>query len=131
VQGRIGAANAAEFYGVLREIQSGVDVLRLLACRPGEETAAALPRTLDSLYGMLYGLLAASTDAPTLARALEIVEQLPEARSAQPLPVREAQTLAMELLLQKALQSGLEATVLDSAAYRRYVDRRRRDGLQG
>jgi hypothetical protein len=33
VQGRIGAANAAEFFGVLREIQAGADVLRLLATR--------------------------------------------------------------------------------------------------
>jgi hypothetical protein len=50
----------------------------LLAARPGAETVALLPRTLDGLYGMVYGLLAACTDAPTLARALEIVEQLPE-----------------------------------------------------
>ena len=33
VQARIGAANAAEFFGVLREIQAGVDVVRLLAAR--------------------------------------------------------------------------------------------------
>ena len=130
VQGRIGAANAAEFFGVLREIQAGVDVLRLLAARPGEQTAALLPRTLDGLYGMLYGLLAAASDADTLARALEIIEQLPDIRSNAPLPVREAQTLAMELLLQKALERGLEATVLDSPAYRRYAERRSRDAAR-
>jgi hypothetical protein len=129
VQGRIGAANAAEFFGVLREIQSGADVLKLLAAKPGPETAALLPRTLDALYGMLYGLLAAASDAPTMARAMEIAEQLPEARGDATLPVREAQTLAMELLFQKALESGLEAAVLDSAAYRRYAERRSREGL--
>ena len=53
VQGRIGAANAAEFFGVLREIQAGVDVVKLLAARPGADTVALLPRTLDGLYGML------------------------------------------------------------------------------
>ena len=68
-QGRIGAANAAEFFGVLREIQAGVDVLELLAAQPGAETIALLPRTLDGLYGMLYGLLAVCTDDPELARA--------------------------------------------------------------
>ena len=31
--------------------------------RPGDETAALLPRTLDGLYGMVYGLLAASSDS--------------------------------------------------------------------
>lgn len=131
VQGRIGAANAAEFFGVLREIQAGADVVRLLAARRGEETALLLPKTLDGLYGLIYGLTAASADERTLARALEIVEQFPDIRGATPLPIREAQTLAMELLLQRALANGLEATVLDSAAYRRYLDRRRKDGHDG
>ncbi len=128
VQGRIGAANAAEFFGVLRELQAGTDVLALLAAAPGEATAALLPKTLDGLYGLVYGLLAASTEAPALSRALEIVEQLPDIRGAVPLPIREAQTLSMELLMQKALERGLEATILDSPAYGRYAERRRRDG---
>jgi MoxR-like ATPase len=128
VQGRIGAANAAEFFGVLRELQAAVDVMRLLAARPGDETAVLLPRTLDGLYGMVYGLLAASSDSAALARALEIVEQLPDTRAENALPLREAQTLAMELLMQRALEGGLEATVIDSASYRRYSERRRKEG---
>ena len=131
VQGRIGAANAAEFFGVLRELQAGTDVLALLAAAPGEATAALLPKTLDGLYGLVYGLLAASTEAPALSRALEIVEQLPDIRGPVPLPIREAQTLSMELLMQKALERGLEATILDSPAYGRYAERRRRDGAGG
>jgi len=129
VQGRIGAANAAEFFGVLREIQAAVDVVRLLACRPGKETAELLPRSLDGLYGMIYGLLAACTDEARVTRAMEILEQLPDIRGETPLPVREAQTLAMELILQKALERGLEAAVLDSPSYRRYADRRRKEGF--
>jgi len=128
VQGRIGAANAAEFFGVLREIQAGADVVKLLAARPGAETIGLLPKTLDALYGMIYGLLAASTDANTMARAVEIVGQLPEARGGG-LPLREAQTLAMELLMQRALATGLEAAILDSATYHRYAEARRRDGV--
>jgi hypothetical protein len=131
VQGRIGAANAAEFFGVLREIQAGADILKLLAARRGSETIALLPSTLDGLYGLVYGLLAASGDERHLSRALEIVEQLPEARGPTPLPLREAQTLAMELLLQKALEAGLEMVVLESAAYRRYTEQRERDAIRG
>ncbi len=131
VQGRIGAANAAEFFGVLKELQAGVDVLKLLAASPGAETLALLPTTLDGLYGMLYGLLAATRDEVTLARALEIIEQLPEARGQTPLPVREAQTLAMELLFERALESGLESAVFGSSAYRRYAEQRKTDGLGG
>jgi hypothetical protein len=128
VQGRIGAANAAELFGVLRELQAGTDVVRLLASRPGKETAALLPRSLDGLYGMVYGLLAACTSEAALGRALEIIEQLPDIRGEVPLPIREAQTLAMELLMQKGLSDGLEAAILESPAYARYTEARRRDG---
>lgn len=124
VQGRIGAANAADFFGVLRELEAGTDVLALLAAEPGAETAALLPTSIDGLYGMVYGLLAASTTADSLSRALEIIDQLPDARATQPLPLREAQTLAMELLFEKALARQLEGAVLASPAYRRYRDQR-------
>ena len=127
VQGRIGAANAAEFFGVLREIQTGADVVRLLAAERGSETAALLPASLDGLYGMIYGLLAACSDEARLARVLEIVEQFPDCRCGVALPIRESQTLAMELIMQKALDSGLEGAILESPSYRRYLEQRRRD----
>jgi hypothetical protein len=128
VQGRIGAANAAEFFGVLREIQAGVDVLKLLAAQPGAETAALLPRTLDGLYGMLYGLLAACTNDRSLARALEVLGQLPALRGTA-LPLREVQTLAMELLMQRALERDSMLALLDSPAYQGYAERRREEAL--
>ena len=127
VQGRIGAANAAEFFGVLREIQAGADVLRLLNAEPGDATAALLPTTLDGLYGMIYALLAVATDEQRMARALEIVDQLPDIDSPEPLPIREAQTLCMELLFQKALERGLEGAVLESPVYRGYAEQREQD----
>jgi hypothetical protein len=128
VQGRIGAANAAEFFGVLRELQASVDVLQLLAARPGAETLALLPRTLDGLYGMLYGLLAACNDEPNLARALQVLVQLPELSGAR-LPLREVQTLGMELLMARALASGSMLTLLDSPAYQRYGAQRSEEAL--
>lgn len=131
VQGRIGAANAAEFFGVLRELQAGADVVALLAARPGPDTLALLPRSLDGLHGLVYGLLAAADEAPRMARALEIVEQIVEIRAASALPLREVQTLAMELLARKALDSGMEAVVLDSPAYARYAAARRAGSARG
>jgi MoxR-like ATPase len=125
VSGRIGAANAAAFFAVLRELEAGADVVALLAARPGAETLALLPRTLDGLHGLVYGLLGAVQGEAGIARALEIVEQLPQLRSAVPLPLAEVQTLAMELLLHKALADGHEAAALASPAWRRYAERRR------
>jgi hypothetical protein len=46
-------------------------------------------------------------------------------------PIREAQTLAMELIMQRALDRGLEAAILDSASYLRYAEQRRRDAVDG
>jgi hypothetical protein len=129
VQGRIGAANAAEFFGVLRELQAGADVVRLMAARPGAETQVLLPRSLDGLHGLVYGLLAAVADAPGMARAAAIVGELTAVRADRPLPLREIQTLAMELLAQKALAQGLEAALLDSPAYADHAARRAEAGL--
>jgi hypothetical protein len=131
VQGRIGAANAAEFFGVLRELQAGADVVAMLAAEPGDATLALMPRSLDGLYGMVYGLLAACKEPQALQRGLEILAQLPQAPVGGVLPLREAQTLAMELMIKQALETGLEATVLDSLAYQRYSAQRRAEGLQG
>ena len=132
VQGRIGSANAAEFFGVLRELRAGADVVALLAATPGASTAALMPKTLDALYGLVYGLLAVCTDAAAMTRALEIAEALPESPNpavvAGTLPLREAQTLVMELMLQRALAQGLDAAVLASPAYQRHAARRREAG---
>lgn len=121
VQGRIGAANAAEFFAVLRDIEAGTDVMRLLAARPGPETAALLPRSIDGLHGMIYALQAACTDEASMGRAIEIVSQLSDLGREAALPLREMQTLAMELLLQRAMARGLEGAVIGNAAYQRYA----------
>ena len=126
VQGRIGAANAAEFFAVLKNVRAGADVVRLLAARPGTETAALLPATLDALYGLIYALQAACVDARTTSRVLEIIEQFSEMRGDM-LPVREAQTLAVELICSESLVAGLEAAVVASPAYRRHVETRPQD----
>ena len=126
VQGRLGAANAAEFFAVLQNIRAGSDVVRLLAARPGTETAALLPATLDALYGLIYALQASCADAQTTARVLEIIEQFSDIRS-DSLPIQEAQTLAVELVLQRALLVGLEGAVVASPAYRRHVELRPKD----
>ncbi len=121
VQARIGAANAADFYGVLREIRSGTDVRALLDAAPGGATKALLPRSLDALYGLVHGLVAVATDGTALERAFEIVGQFDELPGQ--LPAAESATLAMELLVERALSSGLDAQALDSPAYARWRER--------
>jgi len=120
IQGRIGAANAAEFLAALREIRAGSNVLELLEAKPGADTSALLPQSLDALYGLVYGLASAATERPRLLRILEIVDQFTDMAGA--LPVKESQTLAMELILKKALDTGIDDAVLDSPAFLRYSE---------
>ena len=63
----------------------------------------------------MHGLVAAVDDAPTLERAFEIVGQFGDLDGT--LPAAESATLAMELLLERALGTGLDAAALDSPAY--------------
>lgn len=124
VQGRVGAANAAEFFGVLQELRDGVDVRALLDAAPGDDTAQRLPRSLDGLYAMIYGLVGVADSAGAMTRVLEIVEQYPDFDSQAGLPVREAQTLTMELLIRRALALGLENAVLEHPFYLAYTAER-------
>ena len=129
VRGRLGAANAADFFGVLGDIRAGSDVRALLAAAPGEATRALLPRSLDALHGLVYGLVAAVEDAATLDRAFAIVGQFDELPGT--LPARECETLVAELLIERALGRGLERALLDGDAFARYGARRDADARDG
>lgn len=125
IQGRIGAANAAEFLSAIRDIQSGSNVAQLLDADAGADTKALLPQSLDALYGLVYGLASAATTKPRLLRILEIIDQFTDMENA--LPVRESQTLTMELVLKKALEAGIDDVILDSPAFVRYSERKTDD----
>ncbi len=118
IQARIGAANAAEFIAAIREIQAGANIRELLEAKSGPETTALLPSTLDALYGLVYGLASAVGERERIHRVLEIVEQFTDMQGT--LPVRESQTLAMELILKSTLEAGHDDAVISSPAWHRY-----------
>ncbi|MBX2882612.1 MAG: AAA family ATPase [Granulosicoccus sp.] len=118
IQARIGAANASEFLAVIRDIQSGANVIELLEAEPGPATIALLPTNLDALYGLVFALSAAAAEQAKVQRVLEIVEQFTDLPGQ--LPARESQTLAMELILKRTLESGTDDQVLNSPVWARY-----------
>lgn len=120
IQARIGAANAAEFLAAIRDIQAGTNVVKLLEATSGDATKALLPASLDGLYGLVYALASAATERARINRIIEIVEQFTDMPGH--LPTRESQTLAMEIILKKTLESGIEDEVINSEAWKRYND---------
>lgn len=120
MQARIGAANAAEFLSAIREIQAGSNVVALLDAESGEATRALLPTSLDALYGLVYALASAATERTRINRVIEIVGQFTDMPGE--LPTRESQTLAMELILKKALEAGVEDEVINSPAWIQYSE---------
>ena len=121
IQARIGAANASEFLAAIRQIQAGSNVVALLEAERGDATSALLPQTLDGLYGLVYALAAAASERARVNRVVEIVEQFTDMPGN--LPTQESQTLAMELILKKALEAGVEDEVVNSPAWIRYSEK--------
>ncbi len=120
IQARIGAANASEFLAAIRQIQAGTNVVDLLDAERGNATSALLPQNLDGLYGLVYALAAAASERARVNRIVEIVEQFTDMPGN--LPTKESQTLAMELILKKALEAGVEDEVINSPAWIRYSE---------
>ena len=118
IQARIGAANAAEFLSAIRDIQAGSNVVAMLDAAPGDATRALLPISLDALYGLVYALASAASERSRINRIIEIVGQFTDMPGH--LPTRESQTLAMELILKKALEAGIEDEVVNSPAWMQY-----------
>jgi len=120
IQARIGAANAAEFLSAIREIQAGSNVIELLDAKQGDATTMLLPKTLDGLYGLVYALASVAHERTRINRIMEIVGQFNDMPGN--LPTRESQTLAVEIILKKALESGIEDEVINSPAWLQYSE---------
>ncbi len=97
--GVIGQAASVEFFHVVEEIKD-LPSMEDLFCATPDETRKMLPRTIAGLYGLTYSVNAYANDLDTLRRAVAIFNELDSV--GRHLPGAEVQTLAMEILLDKA-----------------------------
>lgn len=129
VAGIVGDAVAASFMSVWRELETATAVEDLCRARD-EERPRLLPRTVAGLYHLAYGLAAWASDLPRLTAALHVAARLPADLPEPGLPVREVQTLAMELLLQRAERLGALLHVVALPDYLAYSAERAAAGLE-
>lgn len=134
IAGTIGDAAAAEFLLVAEEIAATVQVADLLEA-PKAKRPDLYPQTMTGLTALTYALIGAA-DAASLPKVIEVMadlRHLPRLRPDAPfarLPLAELCTHGFELLIQKALTTGLTEAFRSSAAYAEYRAERQAQGLE-
>ena len=121
IAGTVGTAPAAEFARVADELEAQLTVREVLDL-PRDKRRDVLPRSVDGLVGLIYGLVG-QTDAETLPRTIDVmaeIRNLPGPEAAQ-LPLGELSRFGFELLIRKALKTGLEEAFRGSASYAEYA----------
>ncbi len=133
VAGTVGEAVAAEFAPVADEVAATVAVDALIEAAPAAR-AELYPESLHGLNALIYGLVGAA-DVGRIDRVIEVmagIRDLDRAR-AEPvfasLPLGELCTFGFEMLIRKALETGLQEAFLRSEAYAAYAADRQAAGL--
>ena len=125
VAGIIGDPAAAEFIMLaeeIREMKSVAELLEIQRANP-DKIGKHLPATLNGLYALSFAIATSATE-DTAVELLELVNCLDEQKGGQfsLLPMRDLQTMAGSLLLDKIWKEGWK--VENSKAFWRYNEKR-------
>lgn len=125
ISGIIGDSVATEFMMLAEEIKNMKSVNELLEIqrRTPKKLGGFLPATLNGLYALAFALVS-SANEETAVEILELVNRLDEQKGEQfsLLPMRDLQTMAGSLLLDKIWKAGWK--VENSKAFWRYNEKR-------
>ena len=125
VAGIIGDSVAAEFMMLAEEIKSAksVDELLEIQRKTPDKIGRHLPSTLNGLYALSFAIATRATEE-TVEELLELINRFDEQRSENftLLPMRELQTMAGSLLLDKIWKEGWK--VENKQAFWRYNEKR-------
>lgn len=99
ISGIVGEATCAEFFHVLEELQDCPNVETLLQA-DRVQLLEIMPRTIPSLYGLTYSLIAYCQNLDDLRNAARVLNAMTLIQDE--LPRAEIQALAFELLMEKA-----------------------------
>ncbi len=125
IAGVIGDSVAAEFMLLAEEIKNmkSVDELLEIQRKTPARIGKYLPDTINGLYALSFAI-ATSASSDTAIQLLELVNRFDEQKDARfaRLPMRDLQTMAGSLLLDKVWKSGWK--VEHSSAFWRYNEKR-------
>jgi hypothetical protein len=125
VAGIIGDSVAAEFMLLAEEVKNmkSVDELLEIQRKTPSKIGKYLPDTVNGLYALSFAI-ASRANEETAIELLELVNRLDEQRDERfaRLPMRDLQTMAGSLLLEKVWKAGWK--VENSAAFWRYNEKR-------
>lgn len=125
VAGIIGDSVAAEFMLLAEEVKNmkSVDDLLEIQRKTPSKVGAFLPDTINGLYALSFAIATRASEE-TAVELLELVNRLDEQTSERfaALPMRDLQTMAGSLLLEKIWKAGWK--VENSKAFWRYNEKR-------
>jgi len=120
INGIVGEAAAVEFQHTTEEIAELPSMATLLEMS-AKKAAEAVPNKIACYYGLAYSMAAFVKDARQISSAMLIFDALRKKKSDQ--PGAEIETLANEMILQKAVKNGIINQVVRTDGYVNYAPR--------
>jgi ATPase family associated with various cellular activities (AAA) len=120
INGIVGDAAAVEFKHTVEEISELPEMSYLLQLTPAQ-AARKVPMKISCLYGLAYSMAGYVQKAQQIDGAMAIFDAVRKIKTDQ--PVAEIETLANEMLLDKAIRLGVHGDVVRMPAYQNYTPR--------
>jgi hypothetical protein len=111
VEGLVGKSAAADLFLTAEEMKDLPSPEKILAMDE-KEFGKIVPKTVPGLYGLTYSLVAYASDLDNMRKAIKFMEITTE--RAKDLPAADCMSLGMELLMEKAIRSGLENKLMET-----------------
>ena len=127
IAGTVGTSPAAEFARIAGELDAMVTVDELLAMSR-RERAPLYPTSMNGLVALIYGMVARADDT-TMSAVIDMMADIQRVPDTPTLPLSELTSFGFELLIRKALNTGLHEAFRGSEAYATYVATREAQGV--
>lgn len=121
INGIVGESAGIEFKHIVEEIAELPSMDVLFGRDKVETVVKKIPTKMACLYGLTYSMASYVKDGSQICRAIDIFEELCSVKTQN--PIVEVQTLAMEMLLRKAMDQGKDVIdyVVESEPYKKYI----------